>query len=456
MEYLEAPTRRQTAEQLATVLDRTASLDLNRISNAPEGDVTDLADPDRERIGVVQTRQHSLDLVLRRTSVNGARAWVFAAATLDGIPEIAADLGPNWIEAALPEAIAGQEWMGIEVWRILAALILFPLAAGVAWLVSWIALKIVTTAARHTRTSVDDALAALLAGPLWLFAAVLLFHAGMLFVGFPLLVRQRIGQFELVLGVLAICWFLLRLVDFASAQTRQVLVRTNRVAAISVVPLGRRIVKIAVLIVGVLAILDNAGFDLKAVLTGLGVGGIAIALAAQRTLENVFGGVAIVIDQPVRVGDFCKFAESVGTVEDIGLRSTRVRTLDRTIISVPNGHLSTVSIENFGPREKLWFHPVLRLRLDSTAEQVRQVLDNIGAVLGGHPKLEKGARVRFVGFAPDAINLEVFAYVATADYDEFLAIQEDLLFKMMAIVTEAGTSLAPPTQTNFITRNRSL
>jgi MscS family membrane protein len=456
LDYLEPPARRETAEQLASVLDRTDSVDLNRISDAPEGVPDDFTDPDRERIGTVRTRERSLDLVLRRMTISGRRVWVFATSTLDRIPDIADDLRPSWIEAALPASVVGREWMGITLWRLFAGLLLLPVAAAIAWVASWVVLKIVDAATRRTPTTLDDALGSLMRGPLWLFIGVLLYHVGILFIGFGLLPRQRIGQLELMAVVFAICWFLVRLVDFASREAREVLVRTRRVAAISIVPLGRRIVKIAVLTIGVLIVLNNAGFDLRAVLTGLGVGGIAIALAAQRTLENVFGGIAIVLDQPVRVGDFCKFENNVGTVEDIGLRSTRVRTLDRTIISVPNGQFSTISIENFGPREKLWFHPVLRLRLDSTSDQIRYVLREIGALLSAHPHLEEGARIRFIGLAPDAMNLEVFAYVATADYGEFLAIQEDLLFQILRIIEQAGTSLATPTQTMFVARDHGL
>jgi MscS family membrane protein len=209
-------------------------------------------------------------------------------------------------------------------------------------------------------------------------------------------------------------------------------------------------------ILALLVILDNAGFDLRAILTGLGVGGIAVALAAQKTLENIFGGIALVLDQPVRVGDFCKYGDSIGIVEDIGLRSTRIRSLDRTVVSVPNGQFSTLNLENFAMREKMWFHPAIRLRIDTTPDQVRYVLAEIRKVLYEHARVEPGGRVRLTGFGEDALKLEIFSYVCTADYGEFVAIQEDLLLRILEVIEGAGTSLAAPTQTTLISRDRGV
>jgi len=181
-----------------------------------------------------------------------------------------------------------------------------------------------------------------------------------------------------------------------------------------------------------------------------------VALAAQKTIENLFAGISIVIDQPVRVGDFCKFGDNVGTVLDIGLRSTRVQTLDRTVITIPNAQFAAINIENFGPREKVWFHPVFGLRIDTTADQMRYVLAGIRKLLYEHPKVEAGARVRLIAFGADALTLEIFSYVLTADYNEFVAIQEDLLLRILEVIADAGTSLAMPVQTNYLARGAGM
>jgi MscS family membrane protein len=253
------------------------------------------------------------------------------------------------------------------------------------------------------------------------------FHSGMLAVQLSFLARQSIGVLELILAVIAVSWFVLRLIDYGADRAKLALIRRQRISATAVVPLGRRIVKVMVLSIVVLAALDNLGFEMKTVLAGLGVGGIAVALAAQKTIENLFGGISLVMDQPVRVGDFCKYGEGVGTVEDVGLRSTRVRTLDRTVVTIPNGQFASLNVENFARRDKIWFHPMLGLRLDTTPDQLRYVVAEIPK-LYEHPYVELGGRVRLIGSGTHSLNLEIFAYAASADLDAFLPIQEDLLF----------------------------
>jgi len=216
------------------------------------------------------------------------------------------------------------------------------------------------------------------------------------------------------------------------------------------VQLGRKLCKIMAVTVGALFIFSIAGINIAAVLTGLGIGGIAIAFAAQKTLENLFGGIMIISDRPVRVGDFCRAGDYSGTVENIGLRSTRIRTLERTVVSVPNGQLAVVSLENYAMRDKIWFHHILRLRYETTAEQLRYILAQIRKMLYQHPKIETPtARIRFVGFGSSSFDLDVFAYVLETVYSIFLEIQEDLLLRILEIVEASGTRLAIPSQTTY-------
>src|SRR5207248_1522615 len=130
----------------------------------------------------------------------------------------------------------------------------------------------------------------------------------------------------------------------------------GRVLSCSLFPLGVRFVKMCLFCVADLLTLWYWGYNTSTILAGLGVGGLAIALAAQKTIENLFGGVAVISDRPVFVGDFCRFGDQLGTVEDIGLRSTRIRTLDRTLVTVPNGQFSSITLENFSRRDKMLFH----------------------------------------------------------------------------------------------------
>jgi MscS family membrane protein len=246
------------------------------------------------------------------------------------------------------------------------------------------------------------------------------------------------------LTVIGATWLCVRFIDIAfSLKQRQLAVTSS--SKISVVQLARKLSKIMVVIGGTLVILYLADINLTAVLTGLGVGGIAVAFAAQKTLENLFGGIMLASDQPIRVGDFCRAGDYTGRVEDVGLRSTRIRTLDRTVVTVPNGQLAVMSLENFTMRDKIWFHHSLQLKYETTSDQLRYVLAEIRKMLDEHPMVESSsARVRFIGFAKSSLGLEVFAYVLETEYTSFLQIQEDLLLRVMDIIRASGSGFALP------------
>jgi MscS family membrane protein len=207
----------------------------------------------------------------------------------------------------------------------------------------------------------------------------------------------------------------------------------------------------------VLAMLHFVGVDPTAALAGLGIGGIAVALAAQKTLENVIGGLSIIFDQAVHVGDFLKLGDTLGTVDYIGLRSTRIRTLDRTVLSVPNGQIANANIETLSARDKFWFHHVVGLRYETTADQMRAVISGARAYLAAHPAIDhrEPIRVRFFRFGQSSLDIDVFAYVRAIDWEAFLETQEELLLEVVNIVERSGAAIALPSQTLHLNPGRT-
>jgi MscS family membrane protein len=192
------------------------------------------------------------------------------------------------------------------------------------------------------------------------------------------------------------------------------------------------------------------GLPVVPLLAGLGVGGLALALAAQPTIENLIAALTLHADRPVRVGDFCRFGDALGIVEEIGMRSTRIRTLDNTVLSVPNADVSKGRVENYSARRKIWYHPRIRLRYETTPDQIRYLLVEIRKLLYAHPRvLPDPARIRFVGFGDYSLDLDVFAYIDTRDYGEYLEIAEDLNLRVMDVVKSAGTELAIPARLEY-------
>jgi MscS family membrane protein len=202
---------------------------------------------------------------------------------------------------------------------------------------------------------------------------------------------------------------------------------------------------------------NRLGLPIYGLIAGASVGGLAIALAAQGTLENFLGSINLFLDRPVGVGDFCQYEERLGTIEEIGLRSTRIRGLDRTVTTIPNAEFSKMKITNLTKRDRILMRSVIGLRYETNPEQLRYVLAKLRELLLAHPMVTpEPARVRFIGFGEFSLNLEVYAYLATKDWNTFLEIQEDIYLRMIDVVAASGTGFAFPSQTVYFTRDQGL
>jgi MscS family membrane protein len=307
-----------------------------------------------------------------------------------------------------------------------------------------------TPVLKRTRTTADDELLHDIAGPLRLLLGIALFQAGLELIEPPVLLRAYLIRILTALAYFALAWFAVRIIDLLTAHLSLRMARQQLASARSVLPLGRRTAKVAVGTIAVLATLASWGYDTTAILAGLGVGGLAVALAAQKTIENLFGGLALTTDRPVLVGDFCRYGDRIGTVEDIGLRSTRIRSLDRTVVTIPNATFSSMTLENFAVRDRIFLNPRLCLRIDTTPEQIRDLIPALRGVMLNHPKVDPNpARVRFTTIGQWSLDLEIFAYVQTRDIDEFLIVQEQVLLGFMEVIEKAGTSIAIPARMNY-------
>jgi MscS family membrane protein len=245
-------------------------------------------------------------------------------------------------------------------------------------------------------------------------------------------------------------WLVSRITDgsFDHAVTRM---RTQHKGGESILVLMQRLTHIVLIIIALVIALSLLGVNMRTALTGLGIGGLAIALAAQKTLENVIGGVSLLMDQAIHIGDLCKIGDLRGTVEDIGLRSLKLRTLDQNLLTVPNGLLAQMQFENLTSRQKLLIKETFSLRIETQAEQLRFVLDRVQSMLDEHSAIESGtSRVRVTGFVGAAFELELHAYGKTGDWAEFTAIRQDVILKVAEIVEAAGARFAAPTRLAYL------
>jgi len=460
--YLQlSSTRRQTQGEdlsikLKVVLDRAFAGNIAAISKQPNGAPQDVA-PDHQRIGTLSAGDVDVDLVLVRvTDPSGKRIWLISSETLAKVPELYEQVQVHQVETRLPGVLVHHQFVGMPIWQWLAILIAVPIAA----LLGLIAVQIVKLPRyawlRKRKQSLGRVWRAI-TGPLWLLLATAIHNLLVRYLRLPLLQRH---YYQIIVGVVLIIgfnWLLWRILQHLAQRVRERAIYAGRSGTSSFMLLGERILKAIILILAIFLILGTLGFNMTTALAGLGIGGIAIAFAAQKTLENLFGGVSLLGDDVIHIGDVCRLGDRVGTIEDISLRSTTLRTPERTELSIPNGSLATMNVENLSRRDKFLFNTKLNLRPESAPDQLRYVLAQIRRLLYEHPKVEtSSARVRLVGYDAGQPILEVFCYVLTRDNNDFLAIQEDLLLSMTDIVAASGTSFASPSRTIYMGQDRGL
>jgi MscS family membrane protein len=414
--------------------------------------------PDRALVGTVPTKAGATQLLLQRMpGPEDGRTWKVAAATVAQIPRLYRELGYGPLGNYLPPAFFEIRFLELALWQWLALFVLVALASAIGWIGTVFVLRLLGPIVRRAAPVLGEQLLNVLVGPLRLALSVAAFFLGSGLLNLSISAHQILREVEKATIMLVLAWLVVRMTDLLADLATERLRSAGRSSAIAVVPLGRKATKVLIVVLAVLAALQNIGLNVTGILAGLGIGGLAVALAAQKTVENLFGGVTLILDQPVRVGDFCRFGDRIGTVEEVGLRSTRIRTLDRTVVSVPNGHFASLELENFTVRDRIWLHTTIGVRYETTPDELRHVLVEIRRMLYAHPRVDpRPARIRFVNFGAYSLDLEIFAYVLTADYDEFLAIQEDIYLRIMDIVEQSGTGFAFPSQTTYLARDHGL
>ena len=432
------------AQQLGQILDRDTQFEVGNLSNDPEGKVGDGLSAGLDRLVSFDLNQENITLYMQRVTQNNLQIWLVSADSLTRIPELAALASESPIEKKLPAPLVTTKFIGTPVWIWMALILTALLLSLLSRLLSRLVLLIAKPVTKRLSALQESRLEALIE-PLRLVVSVMVFRACMEVIGPSALLRDYLLKLMALLFIMGVASLLMRIVDIISDTVISRLSSAQKSLTYSIIPLFVRSAKVGIFALAVITVLANWGYNTNAILAGLGVGGVAVALASQKTIENLFGSISIISDRPVLVGDYCAFGGQAGTVEDIGLRSTRIRTLDRTVVTIPNSVFSTMTLENFAKRDRLWFHPTLSLRRDTTPEQIRSMMDAVEKILKGHPKVDPtDVPVRFTKITRDSFDLEIFSYVLTTDFNEFLRTQTELLLKMIEAAHNLDIEFAVP------------
>jgi len=446
----------QVAKQLKTVMDRAFVGHVGSFTQ-PEGVPQEGVPLGHQKLGTMASGDVDVDLELVRVSdPNAGKIWLISADTIAKVPELYDQVEARQVEHKLPSVLVKNQFAGMPLWQWLALVMAIPLAAGVGWL-GLILTEVPLRWWARWQGQVDAASWRSAYGPAWLLLGTMAHAYFAHYIGLPLLQRHYYYQIISVALIVSGTWIFWRFVRWSLHRVRNRALSHGHAGTGSLILLGERIIKASIFLFGVFAVLASLGFNLSTALAGLGIGGLAIGFGAQKTIENLFGGVSVLGDEVIRVGDVCRFGDRTGTVEDIGLRSTRVRTDERTLLAIPNGTVATINVENLSRRDKILFTTKLGLRLESKSDHVRYVLAELRRLLYSHPKVEAASvRVRLIDISGAVLSVEVFAYILTRAFNEFAAIREDLLLRMLDIVDDAGSGLALPAQTLYLGRDSGM
>ena len=336
-------TATQMAEIFENILDRDGKiLPYALISNENSGK-TDDDFAYADKVGSINIKGDDIELFVEETrGPEGGPIWLFSGETIEKVSAYRNLQESKFsVNRILPSFLVEREWSGVPIGHWLVMIILAVFSYFLAWAALKLLLFLIPKLWRKAGTAPTNGILQAFALPIRLYAAVWFFVIFSQEIGISIIVRQRFSRSTVIIGLLAFLILLWRLSEFISGFTKEKMLAHGRISGASVVLFLNRAAKIAIIIFGVIAVLGTFGVDVTTGLAALGLGGLALALGAQKTIENLVGSVTLITDQPVRVGDFCRVGDTIGTVEKIGMRSTRIRTLDRTIVTIPNGEFSS-------------------------------------------------------------------------------------------------------------------
>lgn len=438
----------ELARRLKLVLDQRLELVSASLSPASPGDTTD-GDFEHDRIGIIPGPSGLPEpVVMTRVNEGGLARWVFSGSTVGATDYWFSRLGAPWLRDRLPPTFMREGPLHVLLWQwiglAIAVPLLFLLSIGISWLFRGVLGRI----AARTETEWDNRLLERLRGPfrLWIGAVAATPMLGLLDLNTR--VSGMLDATARGLVLLALFWALLRVIRLAQDHLVSAAWSQGQTQARTLVPLLGNFLRVTLAILALLVALAQFGYPVTSLLAGLGIGGIAVALAGQKTVEHLFGSVSLAADKAFRVGDFVRVGTLEGTVERIGLRSTSFRTQERTIVRVPNGKLAEERIETFGARDRIFFRVDLGVTYDTSPEVLTQIRAEIESYVRQEPKIwPDQIQVHVIGFGDSAINLRVSAWFLTTEYEEFLDIRSNVLMEFMRIMDRHGSSFAYPTRT---------
>jgi len=431
----------ELARRLYQVLSRAVRFDNYSLSERPDGLQGDGLPRDRDELVRIPTDDGVETLWMQRVPrADGELIWKISNTSVALIPELYRVYSyPPAVERIRAWFPVDLSFLGVEAFKWFIGLLLSLLAWPLLHLLG-IALSRVFS---RPENSSYPLVRKIMTRPMVALGALFVLGATLNQLGLGA-VAQKVSEARTLLTIVLV-WTIWSVANLFRNHHAEKLAAQGRPGAARLMRPMTTFVKILILLLAVLFWLNNIGVNITTVLAGLGVGGLAVALALQRPIEDLMGALTIFSQASLKVGDFVRYGDVFGTVEDIGLRTTRLRTLTNTVVSVPNALIAHREVENLSYRTKIRYWPTLRLRYDTSPGQLRQITTGIAAMLMEQERVhDDPVRVRVTDFADDAILIKVHCFLDTTDFTESLEIGEALNLRIMEIVQSAGARFALP------------
>jgi MscS family membrane protein len=441
----ESPER--IARALKTILDTRLWIDLDVVPDERTGE-GDLDAGGRVSLGEVATEDAAVEINLLRTKDE----WYFAPETVAAVPAVARGIG-SWRTTALPSFFSDVRLAEIELWQWIGLALIAIVGVLAGMFVSRTLRSGADSGALRSLGIVAPTVGALATpvGFLLSFIAMRLAE-GWLALSIP--ARENLSLGLRAATVFVIAWAVVRWVRAMSVILEKKLEARGVAEAVGIVRIGRVIAAALVYLLGASAALQIFGLDLSVVIAGLGIGTAALALASQQTLGNLFGGASVLADRVLKPGDTVNIGGTIGTVERIGIRSTQVRTLDRTLLGVANGDLAQSRVEKMSERDTFRPSAVLGLRYETTASQMRAIVGDIRTLLENDAMVDAASvRVHFLVFNSSSLDIDIKALIQTDDAAKYRETLERFNLSFMEIIARHGSGLAFPSQTVYLARD---
>jgi MscS family membrane protein len=426
------------------VWNRQNITDVTSVSDRPEGDLTDGLPEYRDQIGSVRLRDEEVPIYLQRIpDGRGGRIWKLSNATVARVPEMWDELGYSDAAISVSRLLPEFRFLGMENWQIVGFIVFFMVAWPLASLVSYVLMRGALLIPNRFPLGIKH----FFRRPMRFF--IFIFIARLMIDELGLSLTSRILLDSSGVDYIAFTVIIMGLLSLLRDYQIRKMQHAGNAHYVALLKPFTTIVKVFVVTIIALFWAKQAGYDMSTILAGLGVGSLAVALAAQKTLENVIGAITLYTARPVSAGDFCRFGNVKGTVEEIGLRSTIIRTMDRSMLVIPNSMFSSVEIENFSQRDRIRFFRRYQMQIPQSG-QMRHILEQIRQLAANSPHvINETISIRFETITDANAILRIDLGVDTTDFQKFLAVVEELNLGILDIADQAGTRFTGPARLNL-------